>query len=127
MVVYARFLVRHAWLVLLAVALATAWIGLGIGKLRTEFNVEASLPANHPFVRDRPDDPPAVRRPQHDHRAHRAARRATSGGRRSSRSCRTATLAALRLADVIAQNVVSLAAPSVRYVEDVDGRIEADS
>ena len=26
------------------------WIGLGIGKLRTEFNLEASLPQNHPFV-----------------------------------------------------------------------------
>ena len=47
---YARFLVRRAWLVLIAVALVTAWIALGLGKLRTEFDVEASLPPNHPFV-----------------------------------------------------------------------------
>ena len=47
---YVEFLVRRAWLVLLAVAIATAWIGMGLTKLRAEFNVEASLPKNHPFV-----------------------------------------------------------------------------
>src|SRR5262249_51478192 len=36
------------------------------------------------------------------------------------------TLAALRLDDVMAQNVVSLAAPSVRHVEERGGSIEAD-
>ena len=39
---------------------------------------------------------------------------------------RDVTLAALRLPDVIAQNVVSLAAPSVRHVEDRGGSIEVD-
>ena len=122
---YARFLVRRAWLVLLAVALATVWIGHGIGKLRTEFNVESSLPANHPLVViDK-----TIRR--------------QFGGRNTIialivprhgdvwqpevlQIVQDATLAALRLEGIIAQNVVSLAAPSVRVVQDVDGRIEAD-
>ncbi len=122
---YARFLVRHAWLVLLAVALATLGIGSGIGKLRTEFSVESSLPTNHPLVTiDR-------------------TIREQFGGRNTVivlivprdgevwrpaflQVVQDATFAALRLEDVIAQNVVSLAAPGVRYVQDIDGRIEAD-
>jgi predicted RND superfamily exporter protein len=122
---YARFLVRRAWLVLLAVALATVWIGRGISKLRTEFNVEASLPANHPLVQiDK-----TIRR--------------QFGGRNTVialivprhgdvwqpevlQVVQDATLAALRLDGIIQQNVVSLAAPSVRVVQDIDGRIEAD-
>ncbi len=122
---YARFLVRHAWLVLLAVALATLGIGSGIGKLRTEFSVESSLPTNHPLV--------AIDR----------TIREQFGGRNTVivlivprdgavwrpaflQVVQDATFAALRLEDVIAQNVVSLAAPGVRYVQDIDGRIEAD-
>jgi predicted RND superfamily exporter protein len=122
---YSRFLVRRAWLVLLAVALATIWIGSGIAKLRSEFNIEASLPRDHPLVQiDR-------------------TIREKFGGRNSIivllvprdgdvwrpevlQAVRDVTDAGLRLPDVIAQNVVSLAAPGVRYVEDVDGRIEAD-
>jgi len=122
---YCRFLVRRAWFVLLAVGLATVAVGAGIGKLRSEFNVEASLPQNHPLV--------AIDR----------TIRNQFGGRntviallvpRDGDVWRTdvlqivqdTTLAALRLDGVIAQNVVSLAAPGVRYVEDVDGRIQAD-
>ncbi|MDX2169995.1 MAG: MMPL family transporter [Deltaproteobacteria bacterium] len=122
---YARFLVRRAWLVLAAVALATVAIGSGIGKLRSEFTVESSLPANHPLV--------AIDR----------TIRAQFGGRNTViallvprqgdvwqapvlEAVQNATLAALRLQDVIPQNVVSLAAPGVRYVQDRDGRIEAD-
>ena len=122
---YARLLVRHAWLVLLAVALATVGIGSGIGKLRTEFSVESSLPTNHPLV--------AIDR----------TIREQFGGRNTVivllvprdgavwrpaflQVVQDATFAALRLEDVIAQNVVSLAAPGVRYVQDIDGRIEAD-
>jgi len=48
---YVRWLVRHAWLVLVLVAVATALVASGLRSLRTEFNIEASLPANHPFVR----------------------------------------------------------------------------
>jgi len=122
---YARFLVRRAWWVLLAVTLATVWIGSGISKLRTEFNVEASLPTNHPLV------------------AIDKTIRRQFGGRNTVIALivprqgdvwrpevlevvQDATLAALRLEGVIAQNVVSLAAPSVRVVQDVAGRIEAD-
>jgi predicted RND superfamily exporter protein len=122
---YARFLVRRAWLVLVAVALATVWIGSGIGKLRSEFNLESSLPKNHPLVEiDR-------------------TIREKFGGRNTIiallvprdgdvwrpqilQAVQDLTLASLRLPDVISQNVVSLAAPGVRYVEDVDGRIQAD-
>src|SRR5262249_2173734 len=119
------FLVRRAWWVMLAVGLATLWIGSGIGKLRTEFTIESSLPKNHPLVEiDR-------------------TIRQQFGGRNSIvtllvardgdvwrpevlQTVQDATLAALRLEGVIGQNVVSLAAPSVRYVQDVGGRIEAD-
>jgi predicted RND superfamily exporter protein len=47
---YARFLVRHAVAVLVLVALATAALLGGLGRLRADFDVEGSLPANHPFV-----------------------------------------------------------------------------
>jgi hypothetical protein len=46
---YARFLTRHAWLVLVAVA--STVVLAGTRRLRAEFNVEASLPAGHEFVR----------------------------------------------------------------------------
>lgn len=122
---YARFLVRRAWWVLAAVALATAAVGAGIAALRTEFSVEASLPAGHPLV------------------AIDAQIRAQFGGRNTVIALlvprqgdvwqtpfldlvQRATLAALRLEGVMAQNVVSLAAPSVRVVEDRDGRLEVD-
>ena len=122
---YADFLARHPVPVLIAVALATAGLVAGIGRLRTRFDVEASLPGNHPFVEiDR-----AIRK--------------QFGGRNSvivaivPRSgdvwrpevleiVQKATLDALRLDRVIAQNVVSLAAPSVRWVEDKGSRIDAD-
>jgi uncharacterized protein len=122
---YARFLVRRAWLVLIAVALITAGVALGLGKLRTEFDVEASLPPNHPFV------------------AIDKEIRSQFGGRNTIivlivprdgdvwqtgvlEVVRDATLQALRLDDVIAQNVISLASPSVRYVQDIDGNLDID-
>ena len=37
-------------IVLAVVAVATAAVALGIGRLRAEFKMEASLPAHHPFV-----------------------------------------------------------------------------
>jgi predicted RND superfamily exporter protein len=122
---YARFLVRRAWPVLGAVVLLTALLAAGLWRLRADFDVEASLPANHPFV-------------QIDRRI-----RAQFGGRKTIilaivprdgdvwrpavlTIVQDVTLAALRLPDVIAQNVVSLAAPSVRHVEDRDGTIAVD-
>ena len=122
---YARFLVRRAWLVLLAVALATAWIGAGLGKLHTDFNVEASLPANHPLV----EIDKTIRR-QFGGRntviALIVPRRGDVWQPQVLEVVRDATLAALRLEGIMAQNVVSLAAPGVRAVQDVDGRIEVD-
>src|SRR5437867_9381490 len=47
---YAHFLVRHAWAVLIAVAVVTVVLALGMRRLRTEFRIEASLPEHHPFV-----------------------------------------------------------------------------
>jgi predicted RND superfamily exporter protein len=122
---YARFLTRRPWLVLFAVAAVTAWLGVGIGKLRTVFDVEASLPANHPFV-------------QIDKEIRRQF-----GGRNTViiaivprdgdawrpevlQVVQDVTLAAMRLPDVIGQNVVSLAAPSVRHVEDTGGALRVD-
>ena len=122
---YARFLVRRAWLVLLAVAIATVWVGLGLRQLRSDFSVEASLPAHHPLI-------------EIDNKIRRQF-----GGRNTViglivpkegevwRSdvleiVQQATFAALHLEGVMAQNVVSLAAPSVRVVEDIDGRLEVN-
>jgi len=120
---YVRFVVRHRWLVLALVAVVTLGVASGMSKLRTEFDVEKSLPSNHPFV-------------QVD-----AKIRAAFGGRRAVivaivpksgdvwqtpvlEVVRDFTLAALRLPDVMAQNVVSLAAPAVRVVEESGGGIE---
>jgi len=123
---YARLLVRRAWLVLIAVALVTVWLATGLGKLRTEFDVEKSLPQNHPFVTIDKEI------------------RTKFGGRNTIIALfvpkdggdvwrtpvlevvRAATLEALRLDDVIAQNVVSLASPSVRHVREVDGALDID-
>ena len=122
---YARFLVRRAWLVLIAVTLVTLWIGAGLHQLRRVFDVEASLPAHHPLIEiDR-----QIRR--------------RFGGRntvialiapRDGDVWRTdvldvvqrATFATLHLEGVMAQNVVSLAAPGVRVVDDSDGRLEVN-
>ena len=122
---YARLLVRHAWVIVGAVALVTAVLVHGIGRLHAEFNVEASLPANHPFVEiDR-----QIRR--------------EFGGRNTMiiaiapregdvwqpsvlELVQQVTLEALRLPDVIGQNMVSLAAPSVRYAEERDGTTAPD-
>src|SRR4029077_118812 len=122
---YARFLTRHAWAVLLVVGLVTAGLVLGMRRLHVEIDFEASLPANHPFV-------------QIDHRI-----RHEFGGRNTMiiaivpregdvwrpevlRVVQEVTLAALRLPGVMAQQVVSLAAPSVRYADDEGGRIRVD-
>jgi hypothetical protein len=122
---YARFIVGRAWPVVLAVAATTAAMVVGMGRLHTEFDIEASLPANHPFVRI-------------DHQI-----RAEFGGRKTMIIAvvpregdvwrpevldvvHSLTLAALRLPDIIGQNVVSLAAPSVRHVEESEGAITAD-
>jgi predicted RND superfamily exporter protein len=122
---YVRFVVRHRWLVLAVVLVLTAMVASGMAKLRTEFNVERSLPSNHPFV--------LVDK----------AIRAAFGGRRSVivaivprtgdvwqtpvlEVVRDFTLAALRLPDIMAQNVVSLAAPAVRVVEESGGTIKVD-
>ena len=122
---YARFLTRHAWMVLALVALVTVVLAAGTRRLRAEFDIEASLPANHPFV-------------QIDRRIRR-----DFGGRNTMivaivprdgdvwrpevlEVVQQVTLEALRLPDVIAQNVVSLAAPSVRHVEETGGAISVD-
>jgi hypothetical protein len=122
---WARFLVRRRWAVLATIAALTIVIGAGIGRLRAESNVEASLPADHPYVVT-------------DH-----AIRKQFGGRNAIliavvprtgdvwrpevlQVVQDVTLAALRLPDIIATNVVSLAAPSVRHVEDAGGTIRVD-
>ncbi|HZR83886.1 MAG TPA: MMPL family transporter [Candidatus Binatia bacterium] len=122
---YARFLVRHAVAVLLIVGAVTALLVLGIGRLRAEFDVEASLPQDHPFVAiDR-----AIRREFGGRNTVIIAIEPKTGDvwRPDVLSVvHDLTLDALRLKNVIAQNVVSLAAPSVRFVEDKGDRIDAD-
>src|SRR5262249_46625502 len=122
---YVHGLVRWRWPVLGLLAVATLVVAAGMSRLRTEFSVESSLPADHPFV-------------QIDKEI-----RTQFGGRRTLlvaivpregdvwrpevlKVVREFTLAALRLPDVMAQNVVSLAAPSVRTVEESGGAIKVD-
>ena len=107
---YARFIVRYAWVVLLAVALATGWIASGIGKLRTEFNLESNLPENHPLVQI--DE--TIRQSfggRNTIIALIVPREGDVWRREVLEVVQEATIAALRLPDIIAQNVVSLAAP----------------
>jgi uncharacterized protein len=123
---YARFLVRRAWLVLVAVALVTGWLAVGLGKLHTEFDVEKSLPQNHPFVAIDKEI-----RGQFGGRNTIIALLVPKDGGDVWRTevlevVRDATLKALRLDDVIAQNVISLASPSVRHVQDLNGNLDID-
>jgi predicted RND superfamily exporter protein len=122
---YARFLVRHAWLVILAVALVTAVFANGMRRLYLEIDIEAVLPANHPFV-------------QIDRQIRREF-----GGRNTMvvaivpregqvwrpeilELVHRLTLDALKLPGIIAPNVVSLASPSVRRAEDHGGTISVE-
>jgi hypothetical protein len=122
---YTRWVVRHPYWVLLGVAAVTAWLVTGIGKLVADFNIEHVLPADHPFIQiDR-------------------TIRAEFGGRNTVmvgivprqgdvwrpeilEIVQRVTQTALRLPDVMAQNVVSLAAPGVRHVSDRDGTLAVD-
>lgn len=122
---YARFLVRHAWWVMVAVALATAAVGLGMRHLRTEFSVEASLPAGHPLV----EIDKQIRRQfggRHTVIALLVPRAGDVWQPAVLQLVQDATFAALRLEGVIPQNVISLASPSVRVVDDIDGRLEVN-
>ena len=122
---YARFVVRRAWWVLLAIGLVSVWVGFGMRQLRSEFSVEASMPAHHPLI-------------EVDRKI-----RKQFGGRNTViglivpkqgdvwttdtlNLVQEATFAALHLEGVMAQNVVSLAAPGVRVVDDTDGRLEVN-
>ncbi len=123
---YCRWLVRVRWAALVVIGLITALIGSGIYKLRAEFNIEASLPDNHPFIRIDKEI------------------RAEFGGRNTLITAvvprdggtvwrpevlsvvKEFTLGALKLPNIIAQNVVSLAAPGVRHAEESGGSISVD-
>jgi hydrophobe/amphiphile efflux-3 (HAE3) family protein len=123
---YARFLVRRAPLVLLAVVLVTVWLAMGLGKLHTEFDVEKSLPKNHPFVTIDKEI-----RTKFGGRNTIIALLVPKDGGDVWRApvlevVRDATLKALRLDDIIAQNVISLASPSVRSVQEVNGSLDID-
>jgi predicted RND superfamily exporter protein len=122
---YARFLTRRAWLVLGAVALATVALAAGTRRLRSEFSVESMLPASHPFVQiDR-----RIRREFGGHNTMIVAIVPRDGDvwrPEVLEVVQQVTIAALRLPDVIAQNVVSLAAPSVRHAEESGGSISVD-
>ena len=122
---YTRWVVRHPYWVLLGVAAVTIWLGLGLGKLVTDFDVEHSLPDDHPFIQiDR-------------------TIRAEFGGRNTIivgivpregdvwrpeilDIVQQVTLTALRLPDIMQQNLVSLAAPAVRHVSDEGGTLKVD-
>lgn len=123
---YTRFVTRRRWAVLLSVGLATLLVAAGMRRLRSDFNIESSLPADHPFVRiDR-----EIRREFGGRNTVIMAIIPRDGGEvwrpEVLGVVRDATMAALRLPGVIAQNVVSLAAPSVRWVEESGGTIKVD-
>src|SRR2546430_11826692 len=116
----ARFLVPRAPVGVPVVLLVTAGMFAGIRRLRAEFSIDASLPQGHPFV-------------EIDRRI-----RTEFGGRNTMIVAvvpregdvwrpevldvvQRLTFDALMLEDVMAPNVVSLAAPSVRYPEERGG------
>jgi predicted RND superfamily exporter protein len=122
---WVRLLTRHPWVVLLAVGLATAAVAAGIGRLRAEFKIEASLPAHHPFVKIDQQ----IREEFGGRNTMIVAivpREGTVWRPEVLEIVRAVTFDALKLPDVMAQNVVSLASPSVRYVEDRGGAISTD-
>src|SRR5207249_9389683 len=83
-------------------------------------------PAREPSFRaDRPPDPPRVRRAQHHDRRHRAARR-RGVAERGAPGRAGGDARGPPPPDVIAPNVVSLAAPSVRHAEEEGGTIRVD-
>lgn len=122
---YVTALTTHPWTILLAVGVVTVALSTGLPKLETDFDMEGSLPDDHPYI-------------QVDRRI-----RAEFGGRNTIivaiipregdvwrpavlSVVRDVTLTALRLPGVMAHSVVSLAAPSVRHVEDVGGALTVD-
>jgi predicted RND superfamily exporter protein len=122
---YTRFLVRHPYWMLAAIAAVTAWLSTGIGKLTTDFDVEKSLPESHPFIQ--------VDRTIREQFGGRntiiigvVPRTGTVWRPEILEVVQQVTLAALRLPDIMAQNVVSLASPSVRYVSETDGELSVD-
>jgi len=123
---YVRAVTSHPWAVLVAVATVTAGLGAGIPRLQQDFNVEAMMPGNHPFIQiDR-----KIREQFGGRNTVTIALMAKDGGDvwrpEILDVVQQVTLEALRLEDVMAQNVVSLAAPSVRHVEDEGGSIKVD-
>lgn len=114
---YSRAVVRHPVAVLVAVFAATGAIALGVLRLRTNFDIEASLPTSHPFIAlDR-----EIREQFGGRNAVLVAIVPQQGDVWQPHVLRVVheiTLAALRLRDVISTNVVSLTAPSVRVVEE---------
>src|SRR4051812_18714251 len=47
---YARFVVRHAWLVLLVSLALSALVSAGLVRLKVELDPENQLPADHPYI-----------------------------------------------------------------------------
>src|SRR5882724_4896439 len=47
---YAEFVVRHAWLVLLASTLGAVALAAGASRLVVNLDPEAQLPADHPYI-----------------------------------------------------------------------------
>src|SRR4029078_10789065 len=89
------------------------------------FSVEASLPANHPLI----EVDKKIRRQFGGHNTVIGLIVPKEGDVWRPEVLdivQQATFAALHLEGVMAQNVVSLAAPSVRVVEDTDGRLEVN-
>jgi predicted RND superfamily exporter protein len=123
---YVRWLVRHAWLVLVLVVGATGFVASGLRFLQTDFSVEGSLPANHPFIRVDQE----IRKQFGGRRTMLIAVVPQDGGDvwrpQVLGVVRDLTLAALKLPDIMPTSVVSLAAPGVRHVEDRGGTISVD-
>src|SRR5882724_1564671 len=47
---YARFVVRHAWLVLVASLVLSGLLASGLTRLKIELDPEKQLPADHPYI-----------------------------------------------------------------------------
>src|SRR5258705_8644673 len=122
---YARFVVRHAWLVLVVSLVSSALLATGIAKLQVELDPEKQMPADHPFiVIDK-----KIRKEFGGKQFVAIAMVPRSGNvwtKDVLTKVHALTQEVLDAPGVIRQNVVSLSSPNVRIPVDRGGALTVD-
>jgi uncharacterized protein len=122
---YANFVVRRAWLVLVASVVLAALLATGMRKLAIELDPEAQLPANHPYiVIDR-----QIRKEFGGKQFVAIALVPQSGNvwtKEVLQAVHGVTFDLLNAPGIIRQNVVSLASPYARVPTDRGGSLSVE-